>query len=308
VQLYLPIAEMPINVLLILAMSMGVGFISGIFGIGGGFLMTPLLIFSGVPASVAVATSAAQVTASGSSSALSAWRKTLIDPKLASLLVGGGFIGTIIGIALFNMLRRLGQLDFVITLSYIALLGTVGTLTLLEGARSLRAARGGSPRRVRRRGGDHPRWMRGPLMMRFPRSRLYCSAVPILALAASIGIAGAVLGIGGGFILVPALLFLFRVPTTIVVGTTQMQIVFTMAAATMIHALTNASVDILLALLLIIGGAVGAQFGARAGAKLKAESFRLLLGLLLLAVAIRFGVELVVPPTEPFSLLEQVQP
>ncbi len=169
-----------------------------------------------------------------------------------------------IGIALFNMLRRLGQLDLVITLSYIALLGTVGTLTLLEGARSLRAARRGKGARMLRQGGQHPRWMRGPLMMRFPRSRLYCSAVPISGWRRP-SASPVRCSHRSGFILVPALLFLFRVPTTVVIGTTQLQIVFTMAAATIIHALTNGSVDILLALLLIIGGAVGARGRHAAG-------------------------------------------
>jgi uncharacterized protein len=302
VQLYLPIAELPVNILLIFAMSMAVGFISGLFGIGGGFLMTPLLIFIGIPPAVAVATSAAQITATSTTGALTAWRRQQLDLRLGAVLIGGGVIGTALGVLAFNALQRMGRLDITITLSYMGLLGTVGILMFGEALRSIFASRSGQPARLQRHGGTHPQWMKWPLRVRFYRSRLYSSIFPIAGVAAIIGFIGAVLGIGGGFILVPLLLYVFRIPTAVVVGTSLFQILATMAAATMFHAVTNHSVDIVLALLLIVGGAFGAQFGSRAGRTMKAGSFRMLLALLLLGVAFRFGADLVLAPAEPFSI------
>jgi uncharacterized protein len=302
VQLYLPIAELPVNILLIIAMSMAVGFISGLFGIGGGFLMTPLLIFMGIPPAVAVASTAAQITASSTTGALTAWRKRQLDLRLGAVLIGGGVFGTLLGVLAFNALQRIGRLELTINLSYMALLGSVGILMFSEALRSLFAARAGKPKRLMRHAGTHPEWMKWPLRMRFHRSRLYSSVIPIAGVAATIGFIGAVLGIGGGFILVPLLLYVFRIPTAVVVGTSQFQILMTMASATIFHAVTNHSVDIVLALLLIIGGAIGAQFGARSGRTMKADSFRLLLAILLLGVAFRFGSDLMLEPSEHFSV------
>ncbi len=303
-QLYLPIAEMPVSVLLILGMGAAVGFISGLFGIGGGFLMTPLLIFLGIPPAVAVATQTAQIVASSTTSALGAWRRNALDLKLGGVLVAGGFLGSALGVWFFAAARRAGQLDLVIVVSYVTLFTVVGSLMLKESIREFWSARRGMAR-PRRRGGDHAAYLGWPLRMRFPRSKLYASVIPILSLALFVGFAGALLGIGGGFIMVPALLYLFRVPTAVVVGTSQFQIVCTTLVALVLHAVANQAVDVVLAILLIVGGVFGAQFGARAGRNLRAELFRFLLALLLLAVGVRFAVELIVRPAEPFSITLQ---
>ena len=299
-QIYLPIAELPVDVLLLLGMGMAVGFISGMFGVGGGFLMTPLLIFIGIPPAVAVASQAAQITATSTVASLFFWRRKALDLKMGLLLLAGGLIGTLLGVMFFNSLRRVGQLETFITISYVVLLGSTGLLMLVESLHTLFASRGGQPRKLRR-GGAH-RWYEGlPFKMRFQRSGLYISIIPLLTLSIFIGFAGAVLGIGGGFILVPAMIYIFRVPTALVSGTTQFQILFSMIAATLLHAVTNHSVDIVLATLLIIGGVFGAQFGARIGAALKAETFRFLLALLVLAVALRIAEGLFLPPQEEFT-------
>ena len=305
-QTYLPIAELPVSVLLIIAMSAAVGFISGLFGIGGGFLMTPLLIFLGVPPAVAVSTVTSQVAASSMTGALGNWQRRQIDLKLGSFLVAGGLVGTLLGVLAFNAIRRAGQLEVVIALSYLTLFLIIGGLMLLESLRALLMARSGRPNRLKR-AGQHPAWLKLPFRVRFHRSKLYASAIPILGFAALVGFIGAVLGIGGGFIMVPALLYLFRVPTAMVVGTSLFQILVTMTAATLFHAITNQSVDIVLAILLIVGGVVGAQFGGRAGRNMKGESFRILLALLLLGVGIRFASDVVVKPDEPFSITIQGQ-
>ncbi|HYF55936.1 MAG TPA: sulfite exporter TauE/SafE family protein, partial [Salinarimonas sp.] len=234
-QIYLPIAEMSVSVLLLLGMGAAVGFVSGLFGIGGGFLMTPLLIFLGIPPAVAVATQSAQIVASSTTSALSAWRRRALDMKLGLLLLGGGLVGTTLGVWFFAAVRRAGQLDLVIVISYVTLFSVVGGLMLKESVKEFWSTRKGAAR-PRRRAGQHPGYMRLPWRMRFYRSRLYTSVVPLLGLAVAIGFAGAVLGIGGGFILVPALLYLFRVPTAVVVGTTQFQILWTTLAALVLHA------------------------------------------------------------------------
>jgi uncharacterized protein len=305
-QTYLPIAEMPVSVLLIIAMSAAVGFISGLFGIGGGFLMTPLLIFLGVPPAVAVSTVTSQVAASSMTGALGNWQRRQIDLKLGSFLVAGGLAGTLMGVLTFNAIRRAGQLEVVIALSYLTLFLIIGGMMLLESLRSLMRARAGRPTRLKR-AGQHPAWLKLPFRVRFYRSKLYASVIPILGFAALVGFIGAVLGIGGGFIMVPALLYLFRVPTAMVVGTSLFQILVTMTAATLFHAITNQSVDIVLAILLIAGGVIGAQFGGRAGRNMKGESFRILLALLLLGVGLRFASDVVLRPDEPFSITIQGQ-
>jgi uncharacterized protein len=305
-QIYLPIAEMPISVMLVLAMSAAVGFISGMFGIGGGFLMTPLLIFLGIPPAIAVATVTGQVAASSMTGALGNWQRRLLDPKLASFLIAGGLVGTALGVLAFNAIRRAGQLDAVITISYLVLFTIVGGMMLYESLKALIIARSGKVI-VRQRAGQHPAWLKLPWRVRFPRSRLYASAIPILFFSAVVGFFGAIMGIGGGFIMVPALLYLFRVPTAVAVGTSLLQILVTMTAATIFHAASNQSVDIVLAALLIVGGVFGAQFGGRAGRNLRGESFRLLLALLLLAVGFRFASEAIVKPGELFSITIQGQ-
>ena len=298
--IYLPIAEMPVSIFTVLAMGAAVGFVSGLFGVGGGFLMTPLLIFSGVPPAVAVATVSAQVAASSTTGALAYWRRHAIDFKLGAMLILGGMIGTLLGVWFFNRMRQLGQLDLIIQVSYLALLGTIGSTMLVESLRAVWRARDG--RAPVRKAGRHA-WFHGlPLRTRFKASGLFVSVIPVIGLGAFIGFAGSVLGIGGGFILVPALIYFFRVPTAVVVGTSQFQILFTMIAAILLHAFTDQAVDAVLGLLLIVGGVFGAQFGARAGRNIRGEHFRLLLALIVLGVAVRFGYDLMARPVELFSL------
>jgi uncharacterized membrane protein YfcA len=301
VLIYLPVAEMPVSLFMILGLGAAVGFISGLFGIGGGFLMTPLLIFLGIPPAVAVATQTAQIVASSTTSGLAALRRRALDFKLGVVLVMGGLVGTALGVWTFAAARRAGQLDILIVGSYVTLFTVVGSLMLRESVREFMQSRKGKPR-VRRRAGEHPAYLGLPLRMRFHRSKLYASVIPLWGIALFIGFAGAMLGIGGGFILVPALLYLFRVPTAVVVGTSQFQILCTTLAALILHAVANEAVDLVLALMLIIGGVFGAQFGARASANLRADVFRFLLALLILGVGLRFAVELVLPPDELFSL------
>jgi uncharacterized membrane protein YfcA len=296
---------MPVSVLLILGLGAAVGFISGLFGIGGGFLMTPLLIFLGIPPAVAVATQTAQIVASSTTSALGALRRNALDLKLGGILVLGGLVGSALGVWFFAAARRAGQLDLVIVTSYVTLFTVVGSLMLKESLREFWLQRTGAPARPRRRGGAHAPYLGWPLRMRFYRSKLYVSILPILALALFVGFAGALLGIGGGFIMVPALLYVFRVPTAVVIGTSQFQILCTTFVALILHAVANQAVDLVLAILLILGGVFGAQFGARAGRLLRAELFRFMMALLLLAVGVRFAVELVVRPDEPFSVTVQ---
>ena len=297
-EIYLPIAELPVNVFVILGIGAAVGFISGMFGVGGGFLMTPMLIFVGIPPAVVVATEASQIAASSLTGMISYLRKGAVDLKMGSVLVGGGLVGTQLGVMFFNAMRSIGQLDTVIVISYVILLGGIGLLMLVE---SIRAVLASGKSQKRRRPGAHF-WYEGlPLKMRFHRSGLYFSVIPLMALALAIGFAGAVLGIGGGFIMVPALIYGFRVPTHIVVGTSLFQIVCSMIAATILHATSNHSVDIVLAAVLIVGGVFGAQFGARAGANLRGEYFRLLLALMIFGVAMRFALDVLQRPDDPFS-------
>jgi uncharacterized protein len=305
-QVYLPIAELPVSIFLILGMSAAVGFISGLFGVGGGFLMTPLLVFLGIPPSVAVATGAAQIAASSMTGVLSYWRRKALDVKLGAVLVIGGLIGTIFGVLFFNAMRRAGYFELVLVLSYITLLGSVGGLMLVE---SLKATFLPKRVRVQKPTKAQGRWWFEtlPFPMKFERSQLVISIIPVGALGVFIGFAGAVLGIGGGFMVVPALIYFFRVPTAMVVGTSLFQILFTMMAATILHAVTNQSVDIVLALILIVGSVIGAQFGARAGQNLKGEHFRLLLAILVFGVAVRFAFEVGIKPAELFSIEQMEQ-
>jgi uncharacterized protein len=300
-QIYLPIAELPVSIFLILGLGAAVGFISGMFGVGGGFLMTPLLIFIGIPPAIVVATGTAQIAASSLTGSLAYWRRRALDIKLGTVLLAGGLVGTVAGVWFFNSMRRLGQLDLVIVLSYITLLGSVGSLMLVESLKALISERRGVVAPLRR-GGQHPWYAFLPFRMRFHRSKLYVSVVPLLALSFTIGFIGAVLGIGGGFLMVPALIYLFRVPTAVVIGTSLFQILFTMISAVILHAVTNQSVDIILAIILVIGGVFGAQFGARASRNIRGQQFRLLLALIILAVGVRFGSEIALRPEEPFSL------
>jgi uncharacterized membrane protein YfcA len=271
------------------------------FGIGGGFLMTPLLIFIGVQPAVAVASVTTHVAASSLSGAIAYWRRNAIDVTLALTLLAGGIIGSAGGVALFTWLRAQDQLDLVIGLSYVTLLSIVGVLLVGESARAIVRARHGKPAELRRPG-SHV-WFHGlPLKLRFKRSKVYVSAIPVLVIGLIIGFIGAIMGIGGGFLLVPMLIYLVRVPTATVIGTSLVLTFLTMVAATVLHAATNHLVDAVLALILMVGGVIGAQFGAHAGQRIRGEWLRLLLGLLVLAVGLRFAVQLVLKPEDLYSI------
>ena len=300
-QIYLPIADLPVNIFVILAMGLAVGFISGMFGIGGGFLMTPLLIFLGISPAVAVASVTGHISASSFSGAINYWRRRAVDLALAFVLLAGGLIGTVSGVWLFTVLRSIGQLDITIGVLYVLLLGIVGSLMVTESVRAIMRARQGKPVELRRPG-SHT-WIHGlPFKLRFKRSRIYVSAIPVWGIGFIIGFIGAIMGIGGGFILVPLLIYVLRVPTTTVIGTSMLLTLVTMAAATVMHAVTNHLVDAVLALILMVGGVTGAQFGTRAGQKMRGERLRLLLGLLVLAVGLRFALDLVLPPESLYSI------
>jgi len=301
VGIYLPIAEMSVNIAVILAMGAAVGFLSGMFGVGGGFLITPLLIFYNIPPAIAVATGANQVVASSTSGALAHFKKGTIDFKLGTVLLIGGVFGSTFGVWVFSLLRSLGQLDLFVSLVYVALLGTVGGMMLVESVRAMRRAAGGQVPSLRRPG-QHNWVHRLPLKMRFRTSKLFVSVIPVLGLGAIIGFLASIMGVGGGFIMVPALIYLLKVPTNVVVGTSLYQIVFTAAYTTVVHSATNQTVDIVLAFLLMVGGVAGAQYGAKAGQRLRGEQLRALLALLVLAVATRLAIDLFVPPASIYSL------
>ncbi len=301
--IYLPIAELPVNIFVILSLGIAVGFISGMFGVGGGFLMTPLLILVGIPSAIAVANVPSHMAASSMSGALNYWRKRLVDVGLGLVLLSGGIIGTAVGVWFFSVLMRNGHLDLVVGLSYVILLGIVGGIMLTESIRAiLRTHRGAAP--IVRRPGTHA-WFHGlPLKLRFRQSRIYVSALPITVIGFAIGFFGAIMGIGGGFLLIPALIYLMRVPTTVSVATSLFLTLCTMLIATILHAIENRTVDIVLALSLMVGGVIGAQFGARAGQAIRAEQLRLLLGVLVLGVALRVAVDLVARPDDLFTVIK----
>lgn len=300
-QIYLPIADLPVNIFLVFGMGLAVGFISGMFGIGGGFLMTPLLIFTGISPAVAVATVTSHIAASSFTGAINYWRKRAVDISLALMLLGAGIVGTATGVWLFTMLRAVDQLDLVIGLSYVTLLTTVGALMINEGVQAeLRARRGGPA--LLRRPGSHTFVHGLPMKMRFKRSKIYVSVIPVWGIGFMIGFIGAVLGIGGGFLLVPMLIYFLRVPTATVIGTSMVMTLITMTSATVMHAATNHLVDAVLALILMVGGVIGAQFGSHTGQRMRAERLRLLLGLLVFMVGMRFAYELIVQPNQLYSI------
>jgi len=301
VGIYLPIAEMSVNVFVLLAMGAAVGFLSGLFGVGGGFLITPLLIFYNIPPAIAVATGANQVIASSFSGALAHFKRGTLDVKLGSVLLVGGIFGSSIGALVFALLRSLGQLDLFISLFYVIFLGTIGGLMMVESVNTIRKARSGAAPTLKR-SGQHNWIHRLPLKMRFRTSKLFVSVIPVLGLGAGIGFLAAIMGVGGGFIMVPALIYLLRVPTNVVVGTSLFQIVFVAAFTTLVHSTANQTVDIVLALILMLGGVAGAQYGARAGQRLRGEQLRALLALLVLAVALRLAFDLFVTPADLYSL------
>jgi uncharacterized protein len=299
--LYLPIAEMSVSVITFLALGATVGFLSGLFGVGGGFLLAPLLTFLGIPAGVAIATSTSHVAASSVSSAMTHYRRGNVDVKLGLVMLAGGLFGTYLGVNFVKILTARGLFELTVSLTYVIFLGTVGTIILFEGinaSRKPRAPGGASLRKP----GQHGWIERLPLKMRFPRSKLYISAVPPVVIGMFVGFISAIMGIGGGFVMIPALIYLLRVPTGLVIGTSLFQIVFVSATATVLHAVENKSVDIVLAVILIAGGVLGAQFGTMASEKLRGEHLRVLLGALILLVAARMAFDLAVRPSDLYSL------
>ncbi len=298
--IYLPIAEMPVNVLLVLLVSGAVGFVSGLVGVGGGFIMTPALIFLGVPAPVAVATGASQIAATSFSGIMTQTRRKNVDWRMGLLLSIGGIAGSGAGVWLFERLLRLGQLDLIISILYLFLLSGVGFLMLHE-TYSIwrgRTTRGVSILRRPARTVAHTL----PFRIAFPRSGLYISVIPPLLLGFVIGALAAVMGIGGGFILIPAMIYLLRMPTHVVVGTSLFQVLVVASLVVILQSEATKTVDLVLAALLMLGGVVGAQFGARIGAGLKNEHIRGLLGLLLIAASAKFLFDLVIRPQEQYVL------
>ncbi|WP_196258145.1 sulfite exporter TauE/SafE family protein [Pelagibacterium limicola] len=300
--IYLPIAELSVDLFFLIGIGAAIGFISGLFGVGGGFLLTPLLLFSGVPAPVAVGSVTAQVVASSTSGALSYIRRGAIDLHLGGFLVMGGIFGSFAGVWIFGLLRAVGQLDLFISLGYLIFLGSVGVLMMIEAVRSLLKSRLSGPRAPRRLPGQHSWVQILPGRVRFKKSRLYISIIPILMIGFAIGIVGALLGIGGGFILVPALVYILRVPGSVVVGTSLLHLLAVMAVTCILHATQSQSVDILLAFCLMVGSVAGAQFGASAGQHLRGDQLRALLALIVLGVALRFALSLFIAPDDPFSM------
>lgn len=298
--IYLPIAEMPVNVLLVLLVSGAVGFMSGLVGVGGGFIMTPSLIFLGIPAPVAVATGASQIAATSFSGVLSQTRRKAVDWRMGILLSIGGMLGSASGVWLFERLLRIGQLDLIISLLYLLLLACVGGLMLAEGVAVMRGRSTPGVSILRRPARTIAHTL--PFRMRFPRSGLYISVIPPLGLGFIIGALAAIMGIGGGFILIPAMIYLLRMPTNVVIGTSLFQVLVIASLIVVMQSTATQTVDLVLAALLMLGGVIGAQLGVRLGAGLKSEHLRALLGALLLAASAKFLFDLVIRPVEPYVL------
>ena len=299
-QIYLPIAEQSLNILLLLALGGGVGYLSGLFGVGGGFLMTPLLILNGMSPAVAVATEANQIVASSVSGALAHWRRGNVDIKMGLVLLLGGIIGSTLGVQLFKFLRGAGQIDLVISLAYVVFLGAVGGLMLFESLRAIRRQQlpGGGRRKLH----QHTFLHGLPFKMRFRKSKLYISALLPIGIGVFVGVLAAIMGVGGGFIMVPAMIYLLGMPTAVVVGTSLFQIIFVTANVTFLQAWQNQTVDVVLALILLAGGVAGAQLGTRTGAALRGEQLRSLLALLVLGVCGLIAYDLFATPGDMFTI------
>jgi uncharacterized membrane protein YfcA len=301
--LYLPIAEMSVNLFVLLGLGGAVGLLSGIFGVGGGFLMTPLLIFIGIPPPVAVGSEASQILASSVSGVQAHMRRGNVDVKMGLVLLTGGIVGSVAGVQIVKLLRIIGQVDLVISLCYVFFLGIVGSLMLIESIRAVLRKRQEHPTGTRRSG--QRSWIqRLPFKYRFKRSKLYISIIPPLMLGLLIGLLSAVMGVGGGFIMMPAMIYLLRMPTAVAVGTSLFQIMFVTSLVAILHAVQNQSVDAVLALLLIVGSVFGVQVGVRFGQRLAAEQLRALLAVLVLAMAIKLLFDLAVRPDDLFVVQE----
>ncbi len=299
-QIYLPIAEISLNAFLLLGLGGLIGFLSGLFGVGGGFLMTPALIFIGVPPPVAVGTEANQIVASSVSGVLAHWQRRNVDFKMGFVLLIGGLFGSTFGVWLFAFLRSVGQIDLVIKLCYVTFLGIIGALMFVESLRAMRRRRAVGSSRAKLH--KHT-WVHGlPFKMRFRRSKLYISALLPLAIGFLVGILAAIMGVGGGFIMVPAMIYLLGMPTSVVVGTSLFQIIFVTANVTFLQAYANQTVDVVLALLLLAGAVIGAQLGAKASVLLRGEQLRILLAIMVLAVCAKLGYDLTITPADIYSL------
>ena len=302
-EFYLPIAEMAANIFIYIGMGAAVGFLSGMFGVGGGFLITPLLILTGIPSEVAVGTGSAQVVASSVSGTISQYRRNNVDFKMGFVLFVGGVIGAFAGVEMVRLLRKIGQFDFFVSLCYVFFLGSIGLLMLIESVKTLRAVKSGTAPPVSH-GRAHDSWIHGlPFKVRFHRSKLYLSVLPPLAIGVFVGLLAAIMGVGGGFVMVPAMIYLLKVPTNVVIGTSLFQIGCVTALTTVLHATSNHNVDIVLAFLLMIGAVTGAEFGAAAGQHLRGEQLRFLLAALVLMVCLRMGYDLVATPGNTYSLI-----
>lgn len=298
-QLYLPIAEVSVSLFLLLGLGTIVGVLSGMFGVGGGFLLTPLLIFIGIPPAVAVATQAPQIAGLSFSGTLAHMRRRTVDIKMGLVLLGGGLFGSLVGVRIFKLLSEIGQVELLVSLSYVVFLGVIGGLMFIESVNTLRKSR--KPGTVKRR--QRHVWVhRLPLKMRFRTSHLYISAIPPFVIGFFVGILSAIMGVGGGFIMVPAMIYIIGMPTAVVVGTSLFQIMFVTAFTTVLHATQNYTVDTMLALLLLVGGVIGAQFGAIIAVKMKAEQLRIALAAMVLAVCLKLAFDLVVTPSDLYSL------
>lgn len=299
-QLYLPIAEMSVNAFLIAGLGAAVGFVTGMFGVGGGFLMTPFLIFSGIPPAVAVATGATHIVASSVAGMATQVARKAVDFKMGLLLVAGGVPGTFGGVWLVSLLQQTGQIDLIIKLSYVVLLGSIGLMMLNESLRTILRSRAGTP--APKRTSNH-NWVHFlPFKMRFRASKLYISALPPLGLGLFSGFLAGVMGIGGGFIMVPAMIYILRMPTLVVIGTSLFQVLCITILTTFLHALVNQTVDVLLALILMTGGVLGVQWGARIGARLRSDQLRFMIAVLIVAMAGRLTYELLAKPADPFGV------
>jgi uncharacterized membrane protein YfcA len=299
-QIYLPIAEVSVDALLLLAIGTVVGMLSGMFGVGGGFILTPLLFFIGIPPAVAVASAANQIAGSSFSALLAHLHRRTVDVKMGLVLLAGGIIGSALGVQAFTILRQNGQFELAVSLLYVLLLGTIGGLMLAESLRALR--RRNDPNALLSPRKRHT-WAHGlPLKMRFHTSKLYVSAIPPFAIGAFVGVLAAIMGVGGGFIMVPAMIYLIGMPTKVVVGTSVFQFLFVTGFTTVLHAVENKTVDTLLALILLVGGVVGAQIGVGLATRLRAEQLRIGLALLVVAVCLKLLADLVIRPDELYSI------
>ena len=299
--IYLPIAEMNVNILLIVLIGMLVGGLSGLFGVGGGFLMTPLLIFLGIPPAVAVGTEAPHVLASSVSGVIAHWRRKNVDFKMGFFLMIGGVVGSTVGVNLFKILRIFGQIDIVIQMLFLIFLGFIGFSMAFESAKTT-ITKYRTTSSIRTKLHQHS-WIHGlPFKLRFHRSKLYISTIPPIVIGFFVGVLSAMMGVGGGFIIIPAMVYLLGMSTNVVVGTSLFQIIFVTANSTFFQSYLNQTVDIVLASLMIVGGVIGAQIGARLGTKLKAEYLRGILAILVLSVCAKIFTDLTLTPADLFSL------